>query len=76
MAATLQPLQERVRAAAAARAPLAIAGGGTKHFYGNESEGAAFDVRGHTGIVDYEPTELVVTVRGGTTRTAKTLANA
>jgi glycolate oxidase FAD binding subunit len=63
---TLQALQERVRAAAAARMPLAVAGGGTKAFYGNEPRGEALDVRPVAGIVDYEPTELVVTVRGGT----------
>ena len=63
---TLQALQERVRAAAAARTPLAVVGGGTKAFYGNEPRGEALDVRSVNGIVDYEPTELVVTVRGGT----------
>jgi glycolate oxidase FAD binding subunit len=63
---TLQALQERVRAAVASKTPLAVAGGGTKAFYGNAPRGAAFDVRAVNGIVDYEPTELVVTVRGGT----------
>jgi glycolate oxidase FAD binding subunit len=63
---TLQTLQERVRAAAAARMPLVVIGGGTKAFYGNEPHGEALDVRPVAGIVDYEPTELVVTVRGGT----------
>jgi glycolate oxidase FAD binding subunit len=63
---TLQVLQERVRAAAAAKAPLMVVGGGTKAFYGNEPRGEALDVRSVSGIVDYEPTELVVTVRGGT----------
>ncbi|MGZ8253771.1 MAG: FKBP-type peptidyl-prolyl cis-trans isomerase, partial [Burkholderiaceae bacterium] len=57
----LQALQERVRTAAASKTPLAVAGGGTKAFYGNESRGQAFDVRAVSGIVDYEPTELVVT---------------
>jgi len=63
---TLQALQERVRAAAAAKTPLVVVGGGTKAFYGNEPRGEALDVRSVKGIVDYEPTELVVTVRGGT----------
>jgi glycolate oxidase FAD binding subunit len=62
----LQAMQERVHAAAAARTPLTITGGGTKAFYGNEPRGEPFDVRSCAGIVDYEPTELVVTVRGGT----------
>jgi glycolate oxidase FAD binding subunit len=59
-------LQERVRAAAAARTPLLIRAGGSKDFYGNEPRGDLFDPRIHAGIVEYEPTELVVTVRAGT----------
>ena len=66
MDSTLQALQERVRAAAAAKTPLTVAGGGTKEFYGNAPRGEMLDVRPVSGIVDYEPTELVVTVRGGT----------
>ena len=66
MEQALQAMQERVRAAAAAKTALAIGGGGTKAFYGNAPTGEAFDVRTYAGIVDYEPTELVVTVRGGT----------
>jgi glycolate oxidase FAD binding subunit len=66
MDSSLQALQERVRAAAGSRTALAIAGGGTKAFYGNEPRGDALDVRPVSGIVDYEPTELVVTARGGT----------
>ncbi|HRP98702.1 MAG TPA: glycolate oxidase subunit GlcE [Rhodocyclaceae bacterium] len=41
-------------------------GGGTKHSYGRQPSGEPFDTRGYTGVVAYEPTELVVTVRGGT----------
>ena len=62
----VQALQDRVRAAAAAKMPLAVTGGGTKAFYGNAPRGEPLDVRTVAGIVDYEPTELVVTVRGGT----------
>src|SRR5207248_6959246 len=57
---------ERVRAAAQAETPLRIVGGGTKDFYGLELVGERFDTRAYTGIVDYDPTELVVTVRCGT----------
>jgi len=62
----LERWQERVRAAHAARTPLAIRGGGTKAFYGEPVAGEPFDTREYAGIVDYEPTELVVTVRAGT----------
>ena len=59
-------LQEQIRAAADRRAALRIRGGGTKDFYGNALQGEVLDTRGHAGIVDYEPTELVVTARCGT----------
>lgn len=59
-------LIERVHAAAAARTPLRIAGGDTKAFYGEPTAGEALSTLGWSGIVSYEPTELVVTVRAGT----------
>ena len=62
----LERLQEQVRAATAARTPLAIRAGGSKDFYGNESRGELLDPRGHAGIVAHEPTELVITARCGT----------
>jgi glycolate oxidase FAD binding subunit len=58
--------QERIREAAAKRAPLRLRGGGSKDFYGNAPRGEVLDTRGHAGIVSYEPTELVVTARCGT----------
>lgn len=67
MDAALSLLTDQVKAATADRAPLRIRAGGTKDFYGNASaEGATLDPRPLRGIVTYEPTELVVTVRAGT----------
>jgi glycolate oxidase FAD binding subunit len=66
MDAVLRELQERVRAANAARQPLRIRAGGTKDFYGNAGAGDLFDPRPYSGVVDYAPTELVVTTRCGT----------
>ena len=63
---TLERIQETIREAAARRAPLRLRGGGTKDFYGNALAGEVLDTRAHAGIVAYEPTELVVTARGGT----------
>ena len=66
---TTTPLEEtvaRVRAAAAHGQPLRIVGGGSKDSYGQALAGEPLDVRGLAGIVDYEPSELVVTVRPGT----------
>jgi len=54
--------QERVRAGG----PLRIRGGGTKDWYGQRLDGAVLDTREYTGIIDYEPTELVITARCGT----------
>ena len=57
---------ERVRAAVQSRSPIRIVGGGTKDFYGHELHGEVFRTGSNAGIVDYDPTELVVTARGGT----------
>lgn len=62
----LAQFQERIRDAAARRAPLRLRGGGSKDFYGGALAGEVLDTRAHAGIVDYEPTELVVTARCGT----------
>lgn len=66
MDGALDQFAERVRAAAAKKTPLLIRAGGTKDFYGNAPRGDLLDPRAHRGIVDYEATELVVTVRAGT----------
>ena len=62
----LNSFSEKIKEAAASQRPLRIRGGGTKDFYGNEPRGELLDARAHAGIVDYEPTELVVTARCGT----------
>ncbi|HTD90083.1 MAG TPA: glycolate oxidase subunit GlcE, partial [Burkholderiales bacterium] len=59
-------LAETLREAAANKTPLRIAGGGTKDFYGNRASGEIFSTSAYRGIVDYEPTELVITARAGT----------
>ncbi len=56
----------RIRAAADTGEALRIVGSGSKDFYGGGLLGELLDVRGYTGIVDYEPTELVLTARAGT----------
>ncbi len=63
----LEALQARIRAAAKDSAPLRIRGGGTKDFYGGTLNGEILDTRVYAGIVDYEPNELVITARAGTT---------
>lgn len=61
-----EALQAQVRAAIDSSSPLTIIGGNTKAFYGNPSQGEPLEVSGHSGIVNYEPTELVLTARAGT----------
>ncbi|HET7203431.1 MAG TPA: glycolate oxidase subunit GlcE [Steroidobacteraceae bacterium] len=59
-------LVERVRRATASRTPLRIVGGDTKRFYGRPVAGEPLEVAGHAGVLNYDPAELVVTVRAGT----------
>ncbi len=62
---SLEALQQQVKQAAANATPLRICGGGSKSFYGNSTEGEVLDVSTHSGIVDYDPAELVITLLGG-----------
>ena len=60
------PLTETVRQAAATGQTLRIRGGGSKDFYGQALQGDVLDMSPHAGVISYEPSELVVTVRAGT----------
>lgn len=59
-------LLARVQQAIAERTPLFIRGGASKTFYGRPVDAQPLDLAGHTGIVSYDPTELVITARAGT----------
>lgn len=59
-------IQARVINAVERRAPLAIGGGGTKHFLGREVQGEPLALGEHRGVIDYHPEELVLTARAGT----------
>ena len=60
-------LQAQVQQAVESRTPLQLVGGNSKAFYGAPTSATTpLKVSGHQGIVDYEPSELVVTVRSGT----------
>ena len=58
-----EEFQATIREAVANAEPLQIVGGGSKAFYGNASEGEALAVSGHSGVIDYDPAELVITLR-------------
>ena len=62
----LRRLIDRIHSARAAKMPLALCGHGSKAFYGEAPRGEPLDLSTLTGIVRYEPTELVVTARAGT----------
>ena len=64
--AVLARMQAQILAAAAAKTPLVIRGGGTKDFYGQALAGDALETAAYAGIVDYDATELVITARAGT----------
>ena len=64
--AALRTLIDTVREAAARATPLRIRGGGTKDFLGQSLQGEVLPTAALSGITSYEPSELVVTVRGGT----------
>jgi glycolate dehydrogenase FAD-binding subunit len=62
-------LREAICEAAARRAPLRIRAGGTKDFYGNVTTGSILDPRCYSGVMAYEPSELVITACAGTSLT-------
>ncbi|MHB8353111.1 MAG: glycolate oxidase subunit GlcE [Burkholderiales bacterium] len=66
MSEIIAEFAERVRFSAATKTPLRLTGGGSKDFYGGPLSGEIFDTRSYAGIVDYDPTELVITARCGT----------
>lgn len=66
MDAALDAVIDKVRKAAERGRPLRIRGGGSKDFYGQHLHGELLDTRPLAGVVSYEPSELVVTVRAGT----------
>ena len=62
----INELIERIQHAAAHRKTLEIRGSGSKSFYGGVPQGTLLDMTAHRGVIDYAPTELVLTARTGT----------
>ncbi len=63
----LQAFRERIASASASKRALRIRGNGTKDWYGQSLDGEVLDTTAYSGIVSYDPTELVITARAGTT---------
>ena len=66
MQETLDHLTDRIRHATQTGQALRLRGGGTKDFLGQSLQGEVLDTIAYTGILSYEPSELVITVRAGT----------
>jgi glycolate oxidase FAD binding subunit len=66
MDAALHGFCARITEAHAASRPVRLRGAGTKDFYGEHCEGEILDLRHYNGVVDYDPSELVLTARCGT----------
>jgi glycolate oxidase FAD binding subunit len=62
----LQTFKERIATATANKSPLRIKGNGTKDWYGQSLQGEVLDTTAYSGIIAYDPTELVITARSGT----------
>jgi glycolate oxidase FAD binding subunit len=58
-------LVAQVDAVAAAGGAVEIVAGGSKRFYGERIEALPLEVAAHSGVIDYDPAELVITLRAG-----------
>jgi glycolate oxidase FAD binding subunit len=66
MKVQLKQFADTIRSAGAAKRALCIQGTGSKLFYGGILQGDALNTSVLSGISAYEPTELVVTAKSGT----------
>jgi len=58
-------LATQIAAVAASGGAVEIIGGGSKKFYGEALDALAIEVAAHSGVIDYDPAELVITLRTG-----------
>ncbi len=58
-------LATQIASVAATGGEIEIIGGGSKRFYGHSIEALPMDVSAHCGVIDYDPAELVITLRSG-----------
>jgi glycolate dehydrogenase FAD-binding subunit len=61
-----QQLQQQIQRAFEQATPQRIVGGNSKASIGHAVSAETLDVSGHRGVINYEPTELVMTARAGT----------
>jgi len=59
-------IRQAIGDAAASKRPVWIRGGDSKQFFGRIASGVALKTGAHRGVLEYEPSELVLTARCGT----------
>jgi len=62
----INAFREQILNAAKNKVPLSIEGGATKSWYGNRNNHAKLETRAYSGILEYQPEELVITACAGT----------
>ena len=62
----IDAFREQVLHAAKSNTSLSIEGGGTKSWYGNPNQLTKLNTRAYSGILEYQPEELVITACAGT----------
>jgi len=62
----IEAFREQILNAASNKTLLSIEGGGTKSWYGNTNTYTKLDTRTYSGILEYQPEELVITACAGT----------
>lgn len=63
---TLNHFKDQILEASASKNVLRITGSGSKDWYGNNLKGTPLPTKDYQGIIDYQPDELVITVKAGT----------
>jgi len=62
----IDAFREQILNAAKNKTQLSVEGGGTKSWYGNHNSNTKLDTRPYSGILEYQPEELVITACAGT----------
>jgi glycolate oxidase FAD binding subunit len=62
----LQQFRAQIQEAADAEKKLQIIGGNTKFWYGDNAQGERLNTTAYSGIIEYQPAELVITAKAGT----------
>lgn len=62
----IEAFREQILNAAKNKVPLSIEGGGTKSWYGNSNTLTKLNTQTYSGILEYQPEELVITACAGT----------